>query len=90
MRLSDEGKKAAATIYKTLQYVSSQFQKKKLGDVIHEAKTLLKAGHIEVEYLETANASTLKPTDHWQAPGDNIVLLAAYIENVRLIDNLQF
>lgn len=90
MRLSNEAKDKAAYIYKALQNISSRFPAGTVEDALNEAKELLKARQIDVEYLEHANAKTLELTDDWQEPGNNIVLLAAYLENVRLIDNLQF
>lgn len=90
MRLSEEGKKNAAYIYKTLRAIPGHYKKESIEDALNEARLELKAKHIEVEYLEYANAKTLEPVNTWQEPGNNIVLLAAYLENVRLIDNLQF
>ena len=89
-RLSEAGKIKAAEIYKALKNISGQYKRISLEEALTAAKTLLTKEGFEVEYLESANANTLSLTKQWQEPGNNIVLLAAYLEHVRLIDNLQF
>ncbi len=90
MRLSEAGRTKAAEIYKVLKDISLQYKKTSLENALEAAKAALLKKDIEVEYLENANANTLALTNQWQEPGNNVVLLAAYLEHVRLIDNLQF
>lgn len=90
MRLSEVGKANASHIYQALQHIAHQYKKEDLSSAKRAALQFLNHHHIEVEYLESANADTLALTNNWQEPNHNVVLLAAYLENVRLIDNIQF
>ncbi len=90
MRLSETGKASASHIYQALQHIAHQYKKEDLSSAKRAAILYLSKHQIEVEYLESANADTLTLTSQWQEPSHNVVLLAAYLENVRLIDNIQF
>jgi len=90
MRLSDNGKKRASLIYKTLNVIKNLNNAIEPKDAIKYGKHLLAENNIEVEYLELANSKTLDSWIVWQPEKQNILLIAAYIEGVRLIDNIQF
>ncbi len=90
MRLSKEAKHTASAIYHILQTIAAKYKKENLSDVLAASKLFLQTKNITVEYLECANSDTLALTTQWQEPGHNVVLLAGYLENVRLIDNIQF
>ncbi|MDI1234454.1 MAG: pantoate--beta-alanine ligase [bacterium] len=90
MRLSETGKATASYIYQALQHIAHNYKKEDLNSAKRAALHFLNQHHIEVEYLESANSDTLALTSNWEEPNHNIVLLAAYLENVRLIDNIQF
>ncbi len=89
-RLSEQGKILASNIYKVLKDIENSFNKIDLNETINKAELVLKNLNIDIEYLSLANAKTLNPSNDWQKKDENVVLIAAYIENVRLIDNIKF
>jgi len=89
-RLSDEDKKKAARIYQVLNIVKGLFHHIEAFDAINYGKHLLKNAQIEVEYFSLANIDTFTPMVKWQKNNKNVLLIAAYVEGVRLIDNIVF
>jgi pantoate--beta-alanine ligase len=89
-RLSAEGRKNASRIYSTLNVVKNLHSHIEAADAIKYGKHLLKNSGIEVEYLSLANADTLVPAEKWQRTNKNVLLVAAMIDGVRLIDNISF
>jgi len=89
-RLSAAGKAEAAFLYKVLTTIRELSSHIEAIDAIKYGKHLLQKKNIEVEYLEFANAETLTPGKTWFKKNKNIVLIAVYIEGVRLIDNIVF
>jgi len=51
-------------------------------------KNFLKQNDIRLEYVEFVDASTLQPISKFQEKDKNAICIAAYIEGVRLIDNI--
>ncbi len=89
-RLSTAGEQNASRIYQVLNVVKSLHQHIEPTDALNYGKILLKNAQIEVEYFSLANADTLAPVNAWQKTNKNVLLIAAYIEGVRLIDNIVF
>lgn len=88
MRLGKEERKKAAAIWLTLNKIKEQLQK---GDIIHlknEARQNLEGNGFRVDYVEIADANTLEPVDHWNGKQKLVALAAAYLGEVRLIDNM--
>jgi len=54
----------------------------------HKAAGILTAQNFRVDYVETADAATLQLTDHWDGSTPLVALAAAFVGDVRLIDNL--
>lgn len=90
LRLSAEGIKRAGQIYKVLETIKKLSDHIEVADAIKYGRHLLKEAAIETEYLELANADTLQAGKKWYRKGKNVVLIAVYIDNVRLIDNIIF
>lgn len=90
MRLTDKGRMKAALLYKALKMVAADCYRIPVQEALKEAGQYLAEQGINVEYLSCANSETFELTDDWQPNGQNIVLIAAYVEHIRLIDNLQF
>jgi pantoate--beta-alanine ligase len=89
-RLSMTGKIEAAFLYKVLTTIRDLSVHIEAHDALKYGKHLMQQKNIEVEYLEFANADTLMPGKTWFKKSKNIVLIAVYIEGVRLIDNIVF
>jgi len=89
-RLSEHGLTTAAYIYKALKTVEELKKHIEPGDALKYGVHILSTHSIEVEYFSLANADTLIESKKWLRSGKNVVLVAAWIEGVRLIDNIVF
>jgi pantoate--beta-alanine ligase len=89
-RLSAEGKAKAATLYKVLDTIMRLSRHIEAPDALLYGRHMLNEQGIETEYLELAHADTLLSGKKWFRKDKNVVLVAAYIEQVRLIDNIVF
>ena len=88
-RLSTKGRIEAAFIYKTLQEAKTRFGIKSAGEVKKWVqKQFEKNTHLQLEYIEIANADTLKPLQRKRKDQKYRIFIAAFIDNIRLIDNL--
>lgn len=89
MRLSEKGKETAAAIYQALQWIKAHLQQGTTNDLIQHAGSLLTtAGFDKIDYISIAHAETLVPVDSWDGHTPLVALAAAFLEDVRLIDNL--
>jgi pantoate--beta-alanine ligase len=88
MRLNAEQRAKAPSLYKTLIFLKENLNKGSLADLKKEAVHLLEVKGIKIDYVEIADAKTLKPINEWDSRTNIIGLIAAYIDDVRLIDNI--
>lgn len=88
VRLSNSARALASQLYSTLQYVKSQKGVQDFNRVKEEAEVKLKSMGFQVEYLALANSNNLKPCDNYQNDINQVILIAALIDGVRLIDNM--
>jgi len=88
MRLNSEQRAKAPALYETLIYLKQNIAKGSLSDLKKEAISLLQAKGIRADYVEFADGKTLKPINEWDARKNIIVLVAAHVNDVRLIDNM--
>jgi len=88
MRLSETERKNAGTIYKTLQLIKEGLGKDDLRSLKKEAKTILSEKGFKPDYVEIADASTLQLVNDWDGKQKLVALIAAFLNEVRLIDNL--
>ncbi|MGV3767667.1 MAG: pantoate--beta-alanine ligase [Chitinophagaceae bacterium] len=86
MRLSAEEREKATAIWRTMNEMAGTLSTQPIATLEKNAEQkLLAAGFDKVDYCTPADATTLGP---WQ-PGTNAVILcAAFMGKVRLIDNL--
>lgn len=91
VRLSDHGKTQALALSKALQYASDHIEEERASysEIREEAISILKnAEGVDVEYFEICDRETLLPVGQPTAGVSLIVLVAAWVEGVRLIDNM--
>ena len=88
VRLSIEERQRAIKIFATLQFLKTNVTP---GDVtglkLTATNNLTQAG-FKVEYVEIANAVTLQLRDNWDGNEPLVFLIAAFLNEVRLIDNM--
>jgi len=92
MRLSPEDRQKATTIYKCLTLIKQECNQGKAWTVIKEkAIQLLTDAGFRIDYIELADANTLQPATATMATiyqGPRVALIAAFLHDVRLIDNM--
>ena len=88
MRLDKEQRAKATGIYETLLFLKQNLGKESLADLKNDATTLLEQKGFKPDYVEITDAQTLKPISELNSSKSILGLAAAYIGNVRLIDNI--
>lgn len=90
VRLSPQGRAKAPVLYQSLLLVKTAWQNNlSLQEAIREGLNFLaKEPAVQVEYLRIVDQATLLPPHPQTQKGTVIVLIAAWIDGVRLIDNL--
>ncbi|TKK68878.1 pantoate--beta-alanine ligase [Ilyomonas limi] len=89
MRLTAAGRKKAVVLYRTLLFIKENAFKKGIPVLIEEAKAkLLASGFEKIDYITVADANTLQEIKALGASANAVVLAAAFLDGVRLIDNL--
>lgn len=84
-RLSEQEKKDAEIIYRTMEYARSLTGEKKPDEVQRMALDFFNESSLEIEYLEIVDPETLDSISGW-VPGTRICI-ATMCGKVRLIDN---
>lgn len=88
LRLNKEQRMVAPVIYQVMLWVQQQIKKGPLADLKSAGRlTLMNAG-FKVDYLEIADAGTLESIENWNGKDTPVVLIAAWLNDIRLIDNL--
>jgi pantoate--beta-alanine ligase len=89
-RLSEPGLNIAANLYKSLQVVAQALISGATpAQALSKGKEFLTSyPEIEVEYLAIADSRSLQPLLPGQEAKEAVICLAAWLEGVRLIDNL--
>ena len=88
-RLSATQKEEAKIIYEALQMVSTNFKKNSIADLKKQVELLFKAHpNFELEYFEIADVKDLVPCISKKPNTKYRAFIAAFVNQVRLIDNL--
>ncbi|MBC7721974.1 MAG: pantoate--beta-alanine ligase [Pedobacter sp.] len=89
MRLSEADKQKATAIYESLKFIQKNINTNSIIELKQEAtKALLKSGFKKVDYVEICDAINLQPITTNEKSSQKIALVAAFLNDVRLIDNL--
>lgn len=89
MRLPAADRQKAPVIYQALDSIRRQLQPGPLATVEATARQMLEAQGFRIDYVTIALANSLQPVDHWDGRQPLVALVAAFLGEVRLIDNLQ-
>jgi len=88
-RLSDQYREKAVVIYKSLQKIKADLNNKPLDELYEEINSKFKKlPFIDLEYFIIADADTLEKAKTINAKNRYRAFIAAYVEGVRLIDNI--
>ena len=88
VRLGKGERQHAAKIFEALQFVKKNIRPGELAMLKHAALQKLTQAGFKVDYVEIADANILKPITNWNGKESIVVLIAAFLNEVRLIDNL--
>jgi len=88
MRLTPTQRQQATSIYQSMLYIKNNLQPGNTNTLTsNAAQQLLHAGFTSIDYVSLAHAHTLEPITHWDGSTPLVVLVAAFLGEVRLIDN---
>ncbi|WET71431.1 pantoate--beta-alanine ligase [Sphingobacterium sp.] len=89
-RLSEAGKRTALALSRSLQYVKDHIHDPiPLAEIKDRAlKILTDTDELSVEYFALCESSTLKEVNHIDFSKQHVALVTAWVEGVRLIDNM--
>ncbi|WP_286779012.1 MULTISPECIES: pantoate--beta-alanine ligase [Sphingobacterium] len=89
-RLSEAGKRTALALSRSLQYVKDHIQDAiPLAEIKDRALQILTdTDGLSVEYFALCESSTLKEVNHIDFSKQHVALVTAWVEGVRLIDNM--
>jgi pantoate--beta-alanine ligase len=87
-RLLPDDRMKATTISKALRYIKENLKAGNTKKIKDEAKEMLLQKEFLIDYIEIANADTLELIKNWNGKQKVVALAAAFLNNVRLIDNM--
>ncbi len=88
MRLNEMERKNAAAIYRSLNMIKENAGDENPAELKKKAQSLLEDAGFKVDYVEIADTSNLSPVSVWDGKQKNVALVAAFMNEVRLIDNM--
>ena len=88
LRLNEEERTKAAAIFQSLNLIKQNLQKENFLSLKLKAKALLEKNDFKIDYVEIASAKDLKLVNEFDGKQKLVALVAAYINEVRLIDNI--
>lgn len=90
LRLSEEGRQKATLLFETLEKVKMWFRIISIPEIYERVQTIFKENpDFTLEYFEIADEKTLEKTDFFYAGREYHAFIVAYLEGVRLIDNIK-
>jgi pantoate--beta-alanine ligase len=88
LRLNKEQRSKAILLFKILEHLKKEIVPGSLSSIKQKAISLLTDHGFKVDYVEIADAKTLSLVTEWDGKQQLIALIAAFIGEVRLIDNM--
>ena len=88
LRLNKIQRRTAVQIFKTMQLVKNEIAPGNLNLLRQKAVNTLSDAGFSVDYVEIADAVSLEHIIDWNGSQKAVILVAAYLDEIRLIDNL--
>jgi pantoate--beta-alanine ligase len=88
MRLTPAAREKASAIFLLLTYAKSNIQPGDLSGLQQYGTQFLSQRGFNPDYVSFANAGSLELRENWDGEESLVMLIAAFIEEVRLIDNM--
>jgi len=87
-RLDPGDRIKATTISAALRYIKENVTQGNTKGITDEAAAMLLQKGFKTDYVEIANADTLDTVEDWDGKEKIVALAAAFLNNIRLIDNM--
>jgi pantoate--beta-alanine ligase len=87
-RLLPDDRVKATTISAALRYIKENIKGGNIEDTKQTAKEMLLKNGFRIDYVEVADADTLESVEEWNGKQKIVALAAAFLNKVRLIDNM--
>ncbi|UAY51068.1 pantoate--beta-alanine ligase [Ferruginibacter albus] len=88
MRLTAEERKQATAISEDLLLIKKNLQPGSLSNLKTKAATFLADKNFKIDYVEICDANDLSIVENWDGKTPLVALCAAFLNEVRLIDNM--
>lgn len=88
IHLNDDERKKASAIYIALKHLKTNIKPGELTGLLNEARQILISSGFRIDYLEITDAHNLSSVDFWDGHQKIAALAAAFMNKVRLIDNM--
>jgi len=88
MLLSSNEIKKAGAIFQSLQMIKKNLRSGDLSALKEKAKAVLAQNDLKTDYIEIADTDNLQILESWDGNKKLVALAAAYMNKVRLIDNM--
>ena len=88
LRLAPEDRLLAVNIFSTLQFIKNNIKPGDVNNLKQNAIAFLTVKGFKVDYVEICNADSLQLLNDWNGKTGIVILIAAFLNGVRLIDNL--
>lgn len=88
LRLNETERKQAVKISETLYFIKATIKSGSLVSLREKALNILALEGFKTDYIAFADADTLELTDSWNGKQKIVALIAAYLNDIRLIDNM--
>lgn len=88
LRLSVQQKQEAGAIYATLLLINQKIKPGLLDKLKKDGEKYLIKNNIRPDYVEIADAADLKQVTEWNGRDKLVAVIAAFVGEVRLIDNM--
>ena len=88
LRLDADETEKARIISEALEYIKQSWPTEETGVLKQNAGNMLRAKGFQIDYVEIADATNLLPLAQYNKDQKAIALVAASINNIRLIDNM--
>ena len=88
LRLNADERERAPRIYNALLSIKKGIKRGSLAQLSGAARQLLEEAGFKVDYVAIAHSDTLEITDDWDGRKPLVALVAAYLNEIRLIDNM--
>ena len=88
MRLNEMERKEASGIYQCISFIKENLKPGSLLPLKANARKWLEKKGFRVDYVEIADAESLESVNEWDGKQKLVALIAAFLNEVRLIDNM--